>query len=71
MFGWEGLADAVARVVRTLPPEERATARIYVQNYGEAGALEYYGPVTRVAAGDLPDTTPTGTGGPVRIPAAC
>ncbi len=44
MFGWEALADAVASVVRTLPPEERATARIYVQNYGEAGALEYYGP---------------------------
>ena len=44
MFGWEALADAVARVVRTLPPDERATARIYVQNYGEAGALEYFGP---------------------------
>ena len=44
MFGWEALADAVARVVRTLPAEERATARIFVQNYGEAGALEYYGP---------------------------
>ena len=44
MFGWEALADAVASVVRTLTHEERATARIYVQNYGEAGALEYYGP---------------------------
>ncbi len=44
MFGWEALADAVAGVVRALPPEERATARIFVQNYGEAGALEYYGP---------------------------
>ena len=44
MFGWEALADAVTIVVRALPPEERATARIYVQNYGEAGALEYYGP---------------------------
>jgi hypothetical protein len=44
MLGWEALADAVAGVVRTLPPEERATARIFVQNYGEAGALEYYGP---------------------------
>ena len=44
MFGWETLADDVARVVATLTPEERAAARIYTQNYGEAGALEYYGP---------------------------
>ena len=44
MFGWEALADAVASVVRTLPSEERSTARIYAQNYGEAGALQYYGP---------------------------
>jgi hypothetical protein len=43
MFGWEGLADAVAAVVQTLSPAERASARIYAQNYGEAGALEYYG----------------------------
>lgn len=43
MFGWEGLADAVAGVVQSLSPEERASARIYAQNYGEAGALEYYG----------------------------
>jgi hypothetical protein len=44
MFGWETLADDVARVVGTLTPAERATARIYAQNYGEAGALDYYGP---------------------------
>jgi hypothetical protein len=44
MFGWDTLADDVARVVARLTPGERATARIYAQNYGEAGALEYYGP---------------------------
>ena len=44
MFGWDTLADDVARVVATLSAEERAGARIYAQNYGEAGALEYYGP---------------------------
>jgi hypothetical protein len=44
MFGWETLADDVAAVVRKLPPDERAGARIFAQNYGEAGALEYYGP---------------------------
>ena len=44
MFGWETLADDMARVAATLTADERATARIYTQNYGEAGALEYYGP---------------------------
>jgi hypothetical protein len=44
MFGWDTLADDVARVVATLTPAERATARVFAQNYGEAGALEYYGP---------------------------
>ena len=29
-------------MVTTLSPTERATARIYAQNYGQAGALEYY-----------------------------
>ena len=43
MFGWETLADDVARVVAMLSAEERVSARIYAQNYGEAGALEYYG----------------------------
>lgn len=44
MFGWETLADDVARVVTTLAPAERATARVYGQNYGEAGAIDYFGP---------------------------
>jgi hypothetical protein len=48
MFGWETLADDVARVAGTLSPGERAAARIYVQNYGEAGALEYFGPARRL-----------------------
>ncbi len=44
MFGWETLADDVARVVEGLTADERARTRIYAQNYGEAGALEYFGP---------------------------
>jgi hypothetical protein len=42
MFGWEELARAVSDVYRALPPEERATARVFAHNYGEAGALEFY-----------------------------
>ncbi len=44
MFGWDTLADDVARVVAALPAAERARTRIYTQNYGQAGALEYFGP---------------------------
>jgi hypothetical protein len=42
MHGWREMAEAVAGVVRTLPPEERAKACVFGQNYGEAGAVEYF-----------------------------
>jgi hypothetical protein len=41
-FGWEELAAEVARVIGTLPPEERTHAVIIARSYGEAGALEYW-----------------------------
>ncbi len=41
-FGWEDLAGEVARVISTLPPDERARVVIIARNYGEAGALEYW-----------------------------
>lgn len=44
MTGWDTLAQDVAQVVATLTPEERARARVYAQNYGEAGAIDYFGP---------------------------
>lgn len=43
MHGWDALVAEVARVVAALPPEERAEARIFAQNYGEAGALSLLG----------------------------
>jgi hypothetical protein len=43
MHGWEEMAAEVARVYRSLPPEERARAGIYAQNYGEAGAVDLLG----------------------------
>ncbi|MCZ6599588.1 MAG: glycosyltransferase family 39 protein [Acidobacteria bacterium] len=42
-FGWEELAAEVARVIKTLPPAEQAQVVIIAQNYGQAGALEYWG----------------------------
>jgi hypothetical protein len=44
MLGWEQQVEAVARVYRALPPAERQEAVIVGDNYGEAGALEFYGP---------------------------
>jgi len=43
-FGWRELAETVARVVHALPAEERARARVFGQNYGEAGAIDFFGP---------------------------
>lgn len=43
MFGWEELAQRVARVYASLAPEERAKCGIYCQNYGEAAAIDRFG----------------------------
>jgi hypothetical protein len=42
--GWGELAQNVARVYDSLSPEERARTGILTGNYGEAGALNLYGP---------------------------
>jgi Dolichyl-phosphate-mannose-protein mannosyltransferase len=43
-FGWPEMAATVATVYHSLPPEERAKAAIFGQDYGEAGAIDFYGP---------------------------
>ena len=43
-FGWEELTADVARIYRSLPREERARTGIFASNYGEAGALNLFGP---------------------------
>ncbi len=43
-LGWRELASDVARVYHSLPAEEKQNAIIISTNYGEAGALELYGP---------------------------
>src|SRR5713101_2442272 len=42
-FGWHELTEEVARIYGALPEEERASAAIVTRNYGEAGAIDYYG----------------------------
>jgi hypothetical protein len=43
MHGWPELAAAVARIYDGLPPAQRAQAAIVTSNYGEAGAIDFFG----------------------------
>ena len=44
MFGWETMAQQIARVYHDLPPTEQPNCAILAGNYGEAGAIDHYGP---------------------------
>src|SRR5690606_32654025 len=43
MPGWRERVAAVAHVYDSLPPDVRAKTVIAADNYGEAGAIDYYG----------------------------
>ena len=43
MFGWPEMAAKIAGVYNALPPEERAKAVFFGQNYGEAAAIDIFG----------------------------
>lgn len=43
MFGWEDQVRAVARAYASLPEVDRAKAALLAYNYGEAGAIDYFG----------------------------
>lgn len=43
-FGWEEMARVVANVYHELPAEEQTRTAIFGQNYGQAGAIDFYGP---------------------------
>lgn len=44
MHGWRELAEAVNVVYAALPADDRTQACIYGRNYGEAGAIDTFGP---------------------------
>jgi hypothetical protein len=44
MIGWPEQVQAVADVYNSLPPADKARAVVLATNYGEAGAIDYYGP---------------------------
>lgn len=43
-FGWDTLTATIAGVYHHLPEQDQAVACILVDNYGEAGAIDLYGP---------------------------
>jgi hypothetical protein len=43
-IGWQDLVSTIANIRDSLPAEERATTGILTGNYGEAGAINLYGP---------------------------
>jgi len=43
-FGWEEMTRAVAEVYHKLTPEERAQTAIFANSYGQAGAIDFFGP---------------------------
>ncbi|MEZ5426764.1 MAG: glycosyltransferase family 39 protein [Pyrinomonadaceae bacterium] len=44
MFGWEEMTARTAEVYNSLPAAEREKAAIFGGNYGEAGAIDFFGP---------------------------
>jgi len=42
-FGWEELADSAGHVYQSLSPQDQAQCVIFMRDYGQAGALDFYG----------------------------
>ncbi len=43
MFGWENMVETVAHVYNSLPEDEKKKCGIFTGNYGEAGAINFFG----------------------------
>jgi hypothetical protein len=43
-FGWQEMVEKVAKVYNGLPPEERARTAIFANGWGEAVAVDFFGP---------------------------
>jgi len=43
-FGWREMAEETARVYKSLSPGEQARTAIFANNYGQAGAIDFFGP---------------------------
>ena len=43
-FGWKEIADETAVAWNRIPAEQRADCGIFAQDYGQAGAIDFFGP---------------------------
>lgn len=43
MYGWQEMAEAVAGAYNKLSPEDKQRCAIFGQNYGQAGAIDFFG----------------------------
>jgi hypothetical protein len=43
-FGWEAMTQTTAQVFHGLSPQDQAHTAIFANNYGEAGAIDFFGP---------------------------
>jgi 4-amino-4-deoxy-L-arabinose transferase-like glycosyltransferase len=77
--GWPEMVDLVAAVVGVLPADEQAGVRVVTASYGEAAAIDLYGPARGLPPGTAlsahnsyadwwPDGEPSGTFLTVRYP---
>jgi hypothetical protein len=42
-FGWQEMVSSIARTYHSLPLDEQKRAAIFCQNYGQAGAIDFFG----------------------------
>ncbi len=47
-FGWQEMVQQVARAYNSLPPQEKARAGIFTNSWGQAVAIDFYGPEVRL-----------------------
>src|SRR5206468_1346367 len=43
-FGWEEMARKTARIYKSLSSEEQTRTAIFANSYGQAGAIDFFGP---------------------------
>jgi hypothetical protein len=56
-FGWREIADETAVAWNQLPVDQRADCGIFAQDYGQAGAIDFFGPVAGLPAALSGDRT--------------
>ena len=61
-FGWPELVEEIADIYWALPEEERSRTGIFASNYGEAGAINLFGPEHDLPPRDLRPPDPLDVG---------